>query len=73
MTSVRLTRKLAQVIDGVDLKGVAVGDRVELSPHDAGILIAEGWAEPAGTPGSKSPDPRSVAAEHRDNATQRKP
>jgi hypothetical protein len=44
--SVRLTRKLAQVIDGVDLSDASVGDRLDLPQRDAGMLIAEGWAEP---------------------------
>lgn len=35
------------MIDGVDLEHASVGDRLELSPHDADMLIAEGWAEPA--------------------------
>lgn len=41
-----LIRKLADAIDGVDLKGHEVGDRLPLSPRDALILIAEGWAKP---------------------------
>lgn len=44
---VRLIRKYAAMIDGVDLEHATVGDRLELSPHDAEVLIAEGWAEPA--------------------------
>ena len=44
--SVRLTRKYADIIDGVDLKKAAVGDRLDLSAWEAGVLIAEGWAEP---------------------------
>lgn len=47
---VRLTRKYAEAIDGVDLSGADVGDRLTLSPHDAEVLIAEGWAEPAPVP-----------------------
>jgi hypothetical protein len=43
---VRLTRKYAEVIDGIDLSGCAVGDRVPLPAQDADILLAEGWAEP---------------------------
>jgi hypothetical protein len=42
---VRLTRKLADVIDGVNLADAHVGDQLELSQHDAEMLIAEGWAE----------------------------
>ena len=44
---VRLTHKYAEVIDGVDLVGRQVGDRLPLSPRDARLLIAEGWGEPA--------------------------
>ena len=46
VTSVRLTRKYAEAIDGVDLSGRKVGDKLELSPRDARMLIAEGWAAP---------------------------
>jgi hypothetical protein len=42
---VRLTRKFADAIDGVDLSNAHVGDRLDLSPRDAEVLIAEGWAE----------------------------
>jgi hypothetical protein len=41
-----LTRKLAETIDGINLGGHTVGDRLPLSPRDAELLIAEGWAEP---------------------------
>ena len=44
--SVRLTRKYAEVIDGVNLQNASVGDRLELTPWEAEVLIAEGWAEP---------------------------
>jgi len=47
LTPVRLVRKYAEMIDGVNLENAAVGDRLELSPHDADVLIAEGWAERA--------------------------
>jgi hypothetical protein len=40
----RLTRKLAEVIDGVDLTGRAVGDILTLPASEARLLIAEGWA-----------------------------
>ena len=42
-----LTRKYAEMIDGVNLAGRYVGDRLPLSPHDARMLLAEGWAQPA--------------------------
>jgi hypothetical protein len=45
MMAVRLTRKLADVIDGVDLSAFSVGDVLHLPWRGAWILIAEGWAE----------------------------
>src|SRR5215216_3426539 len=45
--SVRLTRKLADVIDDIDLSPYEVGECVELPWHQAALLMAEGWAEPA--------------------------
>ena len=47
MTKVRLTRKFAQMINGIDLTRVRAGDDVELSAREADMLIAEGWATPA--------------------------
>jgi hypothetical protein len=41
---VRLTRKLADRIDGIDLKRYHVGDVLELPPADAQLLVAEAWA-----------------------------
>lgn len=43
---VRLTRKYAEMIDGVDLSHANVGDELYLTPRDADVLIAEGWAVP---------------------------
>ena len=42
---VRLIRKYADIIDGVSLQSVEVGDRLELPRRDAEVLVAEGWAE----------------------------
>ena len=44
-TSVRLIRKYADMIDGVDLEDADVGDRLDLPKREADVLIAEGWAE----------------------------
>jgi hypothetical protein len=41
---VRLTRKLAEYIDGVDLRGHQTGDLLELPSPDADLLVAERWA-----------------------------
>ena len=43
---VRLTRKLAESVDGIDLRRCRVGDIIELSRHDGELLLAEHWAEP---------------------------
>jgi hypothetical protein len=45
MMLVRLTRKLADMIDGIDLSGYKVGELLQLPVHEAKLLIAERWAE----------------------------
>jgi hypothetical protein len=39
-----LKRKLAECIDGVDLRDYCVGDTLELSTREACLLVAEEWA-----------------------------
>lgn len=41
---VRLTKKFAKLIDGVDISRAQAGDEIEVSAEEARILIAEGWA-----------------------------
>jgi hypothetical protein len=41
---VRLIRKLALKIDGIDLSNHEVGDTLDLPEIKAALLIAEGWA-----------------------------
>jgi hypothetical protein len=41
---VRLTRKLAERINDVNLKGAYVGDVLDLDEREARLLIAEEWA-----------------------------
>jgi hypothetical protein len=41
---VRLKRKLAEKIDGIDLSNQEVGDVFELPERKAQMLVAEGWA-----------------------------
>jgi len=43
---VRLTKKLAESIDGVHLGTSRVGDVLELPEVEARLLIAEDWATP---------------------------
>ena len=54
---VRLIRKLAERVNGVDLSKVHVGESLDLPSKDARILIAEGWAELVELP------PEDVAAQ----------
>jgi hypothetical protein len=62
--SVRLTRKYAEAIDGVDLSRADVGDQLALSRRDAEVLIAEGWAEPTPVPHNRrASDLRAAAAD----------
>jgi hypothetical protein len=44
---IRLTRKLSQLLNGVDLSRQSVGDVIDLPRRDAELLLAEGWALPA--------------------------
>jgi len=46
MVKVRLIRKLAERIDGVDLSDHAVGEVLDVPEHDMQLLVAEGWATP---------------------------
>jgi hypothetical protein len=41
---IRLTRKLANWLDGVDVTNHAVGDVLDLPVEEARLLIAEQWA-----------------------------
>jgi hypothetical protein len=41
---VRLIRKLAERIDGIDLRAYEPGDTLDIARSEARLLIAEGWA-----------------------------
>ena len=41
---VRLTRRLANSIDGVNLSAHQIGDVFEVTRHEAELLVAEAWA-----------------------------
>lgn len=59
MGRVRLIRKFAQVINGIDLSSVSTGDELDLTPREAEMLIAEGWAAPIGSVAPDAGPPRS--------------
>jgi hypothetical protein len=50
MIRVRLTKKLASILDGVDVSMLSVGEILELPDSSAALLIAEKWAEPIAEP-----------------------
>jgi len=43
---IKLVRKLAGYLDGIDVSGHREGEVFELSRREAELLIAEQWAEP---------------------------
>ena len=55
---IRLTRKFADLINGIDLSKAHTGETLDLSTRDAQMLLAEGWAEYAG-----ADQPRETAHE----------
>ena len=71
-TSVRLIRKYADMIDGVDLEDADVGDTLDLSKREADVLIAEGWAERVNTERRVRLLPRRAVAADRTHPTRQK-
>jgi hypothetical protein len=41
---VRISRKLADRMDGIDLSHCAAGDVIDLAEREARMIVAEGWA-----------------------------
>ena len=62
---VRLTRKFANMINGIDLTAVRAGDELELSFREAEMLIAEGWAAPVERAHDKPPRASAARRHHR--------
>jgi hypothetical protein len=54
---VRLTRKLAECLDGVDVSDRQVGDVLDLPRREAELLVAERWAVPERRSGTGTPPP----------------
>ena len=57
---VRLTKKLAECIDGVALSGHEVGDLLDLQAEEARLLVAEQWAIPERRSKSGTPERRDT-------------
>ena len=58
---VRLIRKFAPILNGIDLSRFRVGDVIWVSDAVAAMLIAEGWAELVSEP----PPPSTLGRETR--------
>ena len=72
---VKLTKKLAEIFNGVDLTHLREGDVVDAPPRDAGILLAAEWALPADETESsdkKNVFPRTAPAEANDRSRRRR-
>jgi hypothetical protein len=62
---VRLTQKLADTLDGIDVSRVRVGDWIDLTETEGKTLIAEGWAEAETTsPVINSPQNSAQSTKH---------
>ena len=60
MIRIRLTKKLAAVLNGVDVSTLGIGDVIELPDSAARMMVAEGWAEPVNDRTSTLPVPRET-------------
>ena len=65
---IRLIRKLAPYLDGIDLSGAVEGDVIDLPRDQARLMIAERWALPfrgraQEARGASAPSIRTVAAD----------
>jgi hypothetical protein len=56
---VRLTKRFAETINGVDLSKFRPGDVLDLTRNDAAVLLTEGWAVPV------EPDAKTTAPKHK--------
>ena len=55
---VRLIRKYAERIDGIDLRGREPGDVLDLRPGEARMIVAEQWAIPDRRERDRTTSPR---------------
>jgi hypothetical protein len=66
MVRVRLIRKFADRINGLDISASGAGDLLDLPASEARMLILEGWATAAKAPTRQSqpPQPRRPQKAH---------
>jgi hypothetical protein len=62
---IRLTGKLSELLNGVDISRRTVGDVIDLPRSDAELLLAAGWALPA-TDNNFEAEPRRKTGTRRD-------
>ena len=68
---IRLIRKLALSMNGVDVSRLKVGDIIELDDSRADMMIESGWAERAGDTGVISSDDAAASRRQRNHSTPR--
>ena len=57
---VRIVRKLADRVDGIDITNCDVGDLIDLRENEAYVMVAERWAVPARRRGDSAGLSRSL-------------
>jgi len=62
---VLLIRKLADMIDGIDLRGRETGDILDIPATDAQVLMAEQWAIPERRAVDRGEQPRQYMSRSR--------
>jgi hypothetical protein len=61
---VHLLKKLAERVDGIDLRAHHEGESFELPPTDASLLLAERWAVPERRERSEGTAPRRRTSDY---------
>ena len=63
---IRLTKRLARFLNGIDLSDAQAGEVMDVSEREAALLVREGWAAPIEEGGTLT------AAPHRADDTSRR-
>jgi hypothetical protein len=66
---VRLTKKLAEMLDGVDLSTHRVGEVFDLPTSEARLILAEQWAELVDDDTPSSQPAKTVVPQHLPHAS----